>query len=109
MKDIILIFLNWLKKSAQGVNNTASSRRLSAFWFVVLTTLNTWNIQLLTSLILGNKENTNEKMFILLDKLITLEYILCGMILILLGLITIQQIINFKNTTLMSIKEENIN
>jgi len=87
----------WFLNSFSGENKGVSSRRLTAFWFVVMYTVIVDATLLITFLILKKTfEPTPEKLEFVKDILIDSQYIACGMILLLLGIITIQQIIDFK-------------
>lgn len=90
-------FLNWLAPSFQGENNTSSSRRVTAFWFVVLSTQNLFLYQVLIAFIITMKVPVDDKILELIEKVKEMQVLLLAMVLLLLGILTIQHIIQLKN------------
>ena len=100
-------------ESLKGYDGQYSSRRIFAFCFLVLTTIAVLSLIVLVFLMLFRTIVLNEYSIRTAGLIIDLLYILCAMILLLLSVITMQQIINFRtaNPTPPPIVEnaENVN
>jgi len=106
--------INWLRGSLEDGGGKSSSRKLTAFWFVVLSTIDLFSM-ILFGYLVSFQEITIDK-----DRLgrvyENMEYlfIFCnGMILILFGILTVQNIIYLvgliKGGKLKNEKDSNIN
>lgn len=91
-------FWNWIKASAEGNNQTASSRRLTAFQYVVLSSLQLAALNVLIYLMILRLEVITNQQIDLVWVGVWLYSITNLMVLLPLGLISIQQIIELKNS-----------
>ncbi len=109
MKAFVSKFLNWFKKSFDATASDVSSRRLTAFWFVVLQT-SIVNVVILIVLLIVTKtvDINRDKLDFIKSMLTDTQYISCGMILLLSGIVTVQQIIDFKTMSKTSIEEKKV-
>lgn len=85
---------NWVKNSFEGNNNTASSRRLTTFWFVVLVTLNTVGMIAMAYIVVLTKDISAGKSIEAMSKLIELQIILCSMVLLLAAIVSVTDLNN---------------
>ncbi len=87
-----------VKHILEGEDGKLSGKRITAFWFAVVATLNAWTIQVVVFFLAFKKDVVPEALDInLLEKLISLELILCGMVLLFWGIVSFNQLIQFKN------------
>lgn len=83
--------------SLRGNDNKFSSRKIFAFCFLIMTIITVISLIVLVFLMLFRSIILNEYSIKAGDLIIDLLYILCAMQLLLLGIITAQNIINFRS------------
>lgn len=87
--------VTWLKESFNGEDGKASGKRITAFTFVALSVMIVLCILCLTYLIMSGRYKYEYRD--VMKYSVTTLYICCGMILLLWGVVTFAQIIQFKN------------
>lgn len=88
-------FIDWLKSSFQGTNGTASGRRITAFWFVVLATITCFSIIVLAYLMILLEHKIDQIDIETLKVLTDLFIYITITVLTLFGIVTVQQITSF--------------
>lgn len=92
MKTLIKKFIDWLLPSLQGNNGTSSSRRLTAFWFVILATITCFSIIVLAYLMVLLETKIEQIDIETLEVLTDLFIYITITVLTLFGIVTVQNI-----------------
>lgn len=87
---------NFLLPTIVGPDGKTSSRKITAFWFTALATVNTLCIIAIVFFSIQQDKPSNLNNNLALGYLIDLMYVLCGMILLLFGIVTFQQVTTSK-------------
>ncbi len=86
-----------LRHTLEGDDGKISIKRILVYWFTILATINALSIKAIVWIAVTKNINCDTTDIAFLEKLISLQLILCGMVLLLLGIVSMQQIIQFKN------------
>lgn len=96
MKQLLKILFNAFASTLKGNDGKISSRKTTAFWFVILATADVVCVLVMIWLALFRQVPLTEYTIKLLGISVDMLMVICAMILLLFGIVTIQQIQNLK-------------